>query len=125
MTTYSRGIRGAITLKRDTKEEIKSATVELLTKMLEKNEINKKDIAFVIFTQTSDIHSDFPAKYARLELGFDEVPMMCYHEANVEGSLKMCLRVLINVNTTKTQSEIKHIYLKGASVLRQDLQQKA
>lgn len=124
MTIYSRGIRGAITLEKDTKEDIKNATVELLSKMLESNDIDKKDIAFVIFTQTSDIHADFPAKHARLELGFDEVPMMCYHEASVEGSLKMCLRVLINVNTTKTQKEIKHIYLKGASVLRQDLQQK-
>ncbi len=118
---YSRGIRGAITLLSNTKEEIKSATVELLNKMIIENNIKKEDIAFAIFTLTEDLNADFPAKYARLECGFDEVPMMCYHELNVTDSLKMCLRILLNVNTEKTQKEIKHIYLKGASVLREDL----
>ena len=51
--------------------------------------------------------------------------MMCYHELDVEGSLEKCLRILINVNTLKKQDEIKHIYLKGAKILRGDLVQKA
>ena len=42
----SRGVRGAITLNVNTKEEIKSATVELLNEMLLKNEIETKDISF-------------------------------------------------------------------------------
>lgn len=119
--TYSRGIRGATTLSSNTKEEIKSATVELLNKMTEENQINTEDIAFAIFTLTDDLNADFPAKYARLECGFNMVPMMCYQELNVPNSLKMCLRILLNINTKKQQNEIKHIYLKGASVLRQDL----
>lgn len=118
---YSRGIRGAITLSDNTKEEIKSATVELLNKMITENEVDIKDIAFAIFTLTDDLNADFPAKYARLECGFSDVPMMCYHELNVPNSLKMCLRVLLNINTEKKQNEIKHIYLKKASILRQDL----
>ncbi len=118
---YSRGIRGAITLSDNTKEEIKSATVELLNKMITENEVDIKDIAFAIFTLTDDLNADFPAKYARLECGFSDVPMMCYHELNVPNSLKMCLRVLLNINTEKKQNEIRHIYLKEASILRQDL----
>ena len=118
---YSRGIRGAITLSDNTKEEIKSATVELLNKMITENEVDIKDIAFAIFTLTDDLNADFPAKYARLECGFSDVPMMCYHELNVPNSLKMCLRVLLNINTEKKQNEIRHIYLKKASILRQDL----
>ena len=117
----SRGVRGAITLSANTKEEIQSATVELLNEMLEKNEIETKDISFAIFTLTSDLNADFPAKYARLNCGFNLVPMMCYQELDVPNSLKMCLRILLNINTNKTQDEIKHIYLKGASVLRGDL----
>ncbi len=117
----SRGIRGAITLKANTKEEIELATVELLNEMLDKNKIETKDISFAIFTLTSDLNADFPAKYARLNCNFEKVPMMCYQELDVPNSLKMCLRILLNVNTNKTQDEIKHIYLKGATTLRGDL----
>ena len=117
----SRGIRGAITVGANTKEEIQSATIELLEEMLLKNEVKTQDISFAIFTLTSDLNADFPAKYARLDCGFNKVPMMCYQELDVENSLKMCLRVLLNVNTNKTQDEIKHIYLKGATILRGDL----
>jgi len=118
---FSRGIRGAITLENNTKDDIKNATIELLEEMLLKNEIKTEDISFAIFTLTSDLNADFPAKYARLHCDFQFVPMMCYEELKVEGSLEKCLRILLNVNTQKTQDEIKHIYLKGASVLRQDL----
>ena len=88
---------------------------------LELNQYAKRDISFAIFTLTSDLNADFPAKYARINCGFNKVPMMCYHELDVENSLKMCLRVLLNINTQNTQDEIKHIYLKGAKTLRQDI----
>ena len=117
----SRGIRGAITVNANTKEEIRLATIELLNEMLLKNEIKTKDISFAIFTLTSDLNADFPAKYARLDCGFSFVPMMCYQELDVPNSLRMCLRMLLNVNTNKNQEEIKHVYLKGASILRGDL----
>ena len=118
---FSRGVRGAITLIDNTKEEIKSAVVELLNEMLKENSIQKEDIAFAIFTTTPDINADFPAKYARLDCGFDKVPMMCYHELAVENGLKKCLRILLNINTNKSQNEIHHIYLKGAKILREDI----
>jgi len=120
--SYSRGIRGAITLEVNTKEEIRNATIELLSDMLKQNEIKTEDISFAIFTLTKDLNSDFPAKYARENCGFTQVPMMCYTELDVEGALEKCLRVLLNVNTDKKQEEIKHIYLKGAKVLRKDIE---
>ena len=116
-----RGVRGAITLEENTKEEIKKATLELLNEMLKKNDIKTDDIANAFFSATSDINADFPAKYARLYCGFQYVPMMNYNEMEITGSLKMCLRILLNINTNKTQQEIHHIYLKGASTLRKDL----
>ena len=119
----SRGIRGATTINADTKEEIKSATVELLDEMIKQNKINIEDISSAIFTVTKDIKADFPAKYARLEMGFKYVPMMNYLEADIDGAIQKCIRVMLTVNTTKKQNEIKHIYLKGAKNLRQDLQQ--
>lgn len=117
----TRGIRGATTLQNNTKEEIKTATVELLSNIIKDNNIKLQDIAFVIFTVTNDINADFPAKYARQELHFDSVPMMCYREMEVIGQMPLCLRVLVVVNTDKTQSEIMHCYLKGAKALRKDL----
>lgn len=117
----TRGIRGAITLENNDKKSVREATVELLNKILEKNNIELESIAFAIFTVTSDIDADFPAKYAREYCGFENIPMMCYREMDVKDSINKCLRVLICVNTTKDQKEIKHQYLKGAAILRPDI----
>ena len=117
----TRGIRGAITLESNDKKSIKEATVELVDAILDKNNVEIENIAFAIFTVTSDINADFPAKYAREYCGFENVPMMCYREMDVDGAIKMCLRALICVNTTKNQKEIKHQYLKGAAKLRPDI----
>ena len=116
-----RGVRGATTVENNTKEDIKDATVELLRKMLTENDIKIEDIAFAIFTLTNDLNADFPAKYARLHCGFSTVPMMCYNELDVADSIKKCLRVMLSINTQKNQNEIKHIYLKGAKKLREDI----
>ena len=119
---FSRGIRGAITVDEDREELIKDATVEVLNKMLQENDIKSKDIICTLFTLTCDLKSAYPAKFAReCCSGFSKVPMMCFNEAEIEGSLRKCIRVLIEVNTSKTQDEIKHIYLKGAKNLRKDL----
>ena len=118
---FSRGIRGAITVEFDTPDNIKEATIELVTEILEKNSIKTEDISHVIFTLTKDLKSAFPAKFAREYLNFSSVPMMCFNELQIDGSLEKCLRILIVVNTEKQQEEIQHVYLKGAKVLRSDL----
>ncbi len=118
-----RGIRGATTLENNNKKSIKEATVELIDAILDKNNIEIENIAFVIFTVTSDIDADFPAKYAREYCGFENVPMMCYREMDVKGAITKCLRILICVNTTKNQKDIKHQYLKGAVRLRPDIKE--
>ncbi len=117
----TRAIRGAITVDDNNADLLKSATVELLSEILKINDVNMDDISHVIFSLTSDIDCAFPAKFAREELRFDSVPMECIQELNVKGMLEKCLRVLMVINTEKTQSEIKHIYLKGAKVLRPDI----
>ena len=114
MTT---GIRGAITVDDNTVDSLKSATIELLTALLDKNKISKDQISHVIFTTTQDLNADFPAKFARLDLGFDDVAMMCLHELDVPNSLPMCLRVLIVVNCDENFAP-QFVYLKGASHLR-------
>lgn len=117
----SRAVRGAITVDSNSSDSIRSATIELLSTILEKNNIKKSDIVYIYFTLTSDLDAAFPAKFARLDLGFNLVPMMCSNELLVKESLKLALRVLLVFNTYKSQDQINHIYLKGAKVLRPDL----
>lgn len=113
----TKGIRGAITVDKNTEESIKEATLELLQKLVEENNIDNKYISHAIFTLTDDLNAVFPAKFARVNFGWDKVAMMCYHELDVPNSLKMCLRVLIVLNCEE-DFEPKFVYLKGASNLR-------
>ena len=118
----TRGIRGATVVSSNISEDIEKATVELTNEIIAQNSIMVQDIAFAIFTLTKDLNAAFPAKFARLNCGFDMVPMMCYQELDVPNSIRMCLRVFFVVNTDKNQNEIKHVYLKGAKSLRTDLE---
>ncbi|KPU44858.1 chorismate mutase AroH [Oxobacter pfennigii] len=113
-------IRGAITVKEDTKEEIYKATSDLLKSIIEKNSLNTDDIISIFFTCTRDLKSAYPAVAAR-SLGITNAGLMCFNEMYVEGSLTRCIRVLINANKVISQKEVKHIYMEGAVVLRPDL----
>ncbi len=115
MTT--KGIRGAITVSKNTSEAIKEATLELLKEMIKSNNIIISDISHVIFTLTPDLNAAFPAKFARIDLKWENVAMMCYHELDVPNSLPMCLRVLIVLNCDKNFTP-KFVYLKNAANLR-------
>lgn len=115
-----RGIRGAITVPRDDKEMIDGATRELLQAVIEKNELSAEDIISIIFTVTPDLNSAFPATAARC-MGMDTVPLLCTQEIPVAGALPLCIRILMHVDTPKTQVEIKHQFLRDAAQLRPDL----
>lgn len=112
-----RGIRGAITVKSNTRQEILEATKELLSEILKQNKLKIEDIASVVFTVTSDLNAEFPAVAAR-ELGWEDTPLLCTNEIDVPESLQKCIRVLLHVNSNKKQPEMKHPYLRDAATLR-------
>ncbi len=118
--TVCRGIRGAITVAENTRDDILQATDELLRQLVKANEIDDHQVAAVFFTTTSDLNAEFPAVAAR-EIGWDRVALMCSHEMMVPNSLSKCVRVLILVNTEKTDRELVHVYLREAKRLRTDL----
>jgi len=118
--TVVRGIRGAITVERNTAEEIVAATRELLEVIIRENDLDPENIASAFFTVTADLDAEFPASAAR-EMGWKYVPLLCTTEINVPGRLDRCIRVLVHVNTEKTQRELRHIYLGKAVQLRVDL----
>lgn len=113
----SKGIRGAIIVEYNFESSIRDAVLELLNAMMVQNNINKEMISHVIFTVTNDINAAFPAKFARKDLGWDDVAMLCFNELDVPDALRMCLRVLIVVNCTQ-DFKPKFVYLKGAEKLR-------
>ena len=114
-----RGVRGAITVETNDAEAIWAATRELLETIVAANGIETDDLASVIFTVTADLDAAFPARAAR-EIGWTQVPLLDT-TVSVPDSLPRCIRVLLHWNTDKRQDEIKHVYLRGARVLRPDL----
>lgn len=113
----SKGIRGAITVENNTAEDLKAATLELLNEMVKRNNIAVDKISHVIFTLTDDLNAAFPAKFARVDFGWKDVAMMCFHELDVPNSLEKCLRVLIVLNC-EDDFKPEFVYLKGAAELR-------
>jgi len=116
-----RGIRGAITVETKDAKAISQATLEMIHDIVALNHIVPEDICSVLITVTSDLDEAFPAQSIRQLPGWELVPLMCSLEVPVKGSLERCIRLMVLVNTDKSQSEIKHVYLGGARVLRPDL----
>lgn len=116
-----RGIRGATTVERNTRDAILDATHDLLKLLIEANDIHQDDVASAVFTTTPDLNAEFPAVVARQQFGWQHVALQCGHEMAVPGSLPMCLRILLHVNTERAQDEVVHVYARGARVLRPDL----
>ena len=114
---YCRGIRGATTVDHNNRAEILAATSELLQLMIHQNDLLVEDIASVIFTVTEDLDAVFPALAAR-QIGWNGVALMCMREIPVPDSLGKCIRVLLHVNTTRSASDIQHVYLREAVSLR-------
>lgn len=115
-----RGVRGATTVSQNSREEILTATRQLLALMVHRNGIDRRDVASAIFSTTIDLDAEFPALAAR-QLGWLDVPLLCTHEISVPGSLPRCIRVLVHWNTELAQNAIEHVYVRDASRLRPDL----
>lgn len=117
-----RGIRGATLLTADDPAEMAEAVVELLTEVMDRNDLALDDFVSVVFTATPDLHCAFPAAAAR-QLGFVDIPLMCAQEIDVVGAVQRAIRILAHVESDLPRGEIQHVYLRGAEVLRQDLAQ--
>lgn len=120
MTILCRGVRGATTVEKNDRDEILTATRQLLALMIRLNDIDSEDVASATFTVTQDLDAEFPALAAR-QLGWFDVPLLCGYEISVPGSMGQCIRILMHWNTDKPQKDIQHVYMKDATKLRPDL----
>lgn len=115
-----RGIRGAISVEENTRTAILENTGLLLKEMIAKNKLLTNNIITIFFTATDDLDEVYPAVAAR-QLGFTDIPLLCYQEMKVKNSLRKCIRVLMFVDLNCSLKEIEHVYLKKAKILRPDL----
>jgi chorismate mutase len=118
--TACRGIRGATTVVAVEPGEVTAATKELLEAIVEANGCRMDDLAAVVFTVTEDLQGTNPAAAARGH-GWDSVPLLAVREHGGDSAVERCLRVLVLWNTSRTQAEVRHVYLRGARALRPDL----
>ena len=112
-------IRGATTIENDCKEEISASVKELLDEIFSVNALKKEEVSGFLFSLTTDIHSYHPAKSAR-ECGYDFAPLFACIEPEIDGGLKLCIRLMLFTELTENRS-VKHIYQKGAKILRKDI----
>ena len=117
-----RALRGATRLQADDPVEMTSAVEELVSEMLARNSLSSDALISMVFTSTPDLVCMFPAAAAR-GLGLGDVPLICAQEIAVPGALSQVVRVMAHVELDRPRSEIVHVYLRGAEVLRQDLAQ--
>lgn len=113
------GIRGATTVDANDAQQILEATDELLRRLHEANGLTADDIVSALFTMTSDLNAAFPARAAEV-YGWNIVAILHSTEIPVPGSLPRCIRLLVHAYTTRSREEIRHVYLRGATVLRPD-----
>jgi chorismate mutase len=117
---HVRGIRGATTAETNSAEAILDATRELLVEMARANGVAPHEVAAAFFAATPDLTAAYPAEAAR-RLGWTAVPLLSFADIDVLGALGRCIRVLLLWNTSRAQDEIVHVYLRGATGLRPDL----
>lgn len=48
---------------------------------------------------------------------------MCFVEMNVAHALPRVIRIMVYADIPQQRSEVQHVYLRGATALRQDLAQ--
>ncbi len=120
MPATLRAIRGATTVDRDDPDEVTGRVVELLGRIMERNDLVEDDIVSILFTATDDLVSIFPATAART-MGLGAVPLICARELAITGAVPRCIRVMLHVTTGRPRDRIVHVYLEGAQGLRDDL----
>jgi chorismate mutase len=115
-----RAVRGATQLEVDEREHLLERVAELITAVLEANDLTRDDLISVLFTVTPDLCSEFPAVAGR-QVGLVDVPLICAQEIDVPGSLPRVVRMMLHTETELGRDKIQHVYLHGATALRPDL----
>jgi chorismate mutase len=113
-------LRGAISVEENAEEPILSATTELVSAIIERNELDPDQMVSCLFSCTTDLNAQFPAVAAR-DLGLDRVALLCTQEIEVPGALPRVIRILLHYYAPADHVP-QHVYLREARALRADLE---
>ena len=120
MSPAVRALRGATTLDLDDADHLRERVHALLDELFARNDLTNDDVISILITATPDIHSEYPATVAR-SWGLPDVPLIGAQEIEKPGGLPRCVRLLAHVHSERSKAEMRHVYLEGAKVLRNDL----
>lgn len=120
MSPAVRALRGATTLDLDDADHLRERVHALLDELFARNDLRNDDVISILITATSDIHSEYPATAAR-SWGLPDVPLIGALEMDKPGGVPRCVRLLAHVHSERSKAEMRHVYLEGAKVLRNDL----
>ena len=120
MSPAVRALRGATTLDLDDADHLRERVHALLDELFARNDLTNDDVISILITATPDIHSEYPATVAR-SWGLPDVPLIGAQEMDKPGGLPWCVRLLAHVHSERSKAEMRHVYLEGAKVLRNDL----
>ena len=112
-----KAIRGATTVTADTPQQIRESVKELLGAIVARNKLEYDNIICIMFSNTADIKSYDPAKAAR-EAGYSSCALYSSLEPEIEGALKLCIRVMVLV---EGNAHPEHVYINEAKSLRKDI----
>jgi len=116
-----KAVRGAVSVEKDTPENIKEAVNKMVYKLIDENVVSLKKIVTIHFSLTPDLHSMNPAAALRHgEKDFSTVPLFVAQEPVVQNSLPAIIRVLITYKQWGFRKP-RPVYLGEAEKLRPDL----
>jgi len=113
-------LRGATTVDADVPDQIDVRVQELVREMMDRNALHEEQLISILFSATPDVTSRNPATAARA-IGLHDVPLLGLQEMQVAGMLPLCIRVMLHLESDRPRSELRHVFLHGARVLRPDL----
>ncbi|BDB01633.1 chorismate mutase [Clostridium botulinum] len=116
-------IRGAITIEKNEVKYIEEASIKLFSEILVRNNLSIEDIVSIFISCTKDIDKDYPGKYIRENFNLKNVAIMHFNEMYVEGSMPLCIRILILIDKKNkdVKENIEYVYLGRSKTLRKDL----
>jgi chorismate mutase len=113
-------LRGANSVESNQADAILAATGELMSELMDRNDLDPEAMVSCIFTVTDDLDAEFPAVAAR-QLGLHSVPLLCAREVPVPGSLPRVIRVMVHYYAADDHTP-RHVYMGEARALRADLE---
>src|SRR5688500_13820833 len=101
-------VRGDVKFERNDSDSILAATEELVSAVMERNDLRPDAMVSCIFTVTPDLDAEFPAVAAR-RLGLEAVPLLCASEVPVPGAMPRVIRLLLHYHAPAAHAPV-HAY---------------